>query len=76
MSERMTSVRLRSKKCPRLEFADRGLSERASMIEKMRKEAQIVKEQCEAVLAAADSDFIVETYTGIFARHGIREVKS
>jgi hypothetical protein len=64
MSERMTSVHL-----PSLGhgsgLAHYGRQEPQVMIRRMRRNAEIAKEDAERILAAADEDFVVETYLGV-----------
>lgn len=64
MAERMTCVHLPSLGHG-VGFAEYRRQSPEDMIRRLRSNAQIAKEEAERILAAADSDFAVETYTGI-----------
>lgn len=67
MSERMTDVYL-----PGLPGgsgrAEYGLKSPAEMIAILRADAEREKRNAEAILAARDEDFTVETYVGVFVK--------
>jgi hypothetical protein len=67
MSDRMTSVHL-----PGLNagsgLADWGRKTPAEMISLIREHAAHQKQQAEAILAASDDEFRVETYVGVYVR--------
>lgn len=42
-----------------------GRQDPQEMIRRLRRDAQIQKEESERILAAADGDFVVETYVGV-----------
>jgi hypothetical protein len=73
VSERMTSIFL-----PSLGlgsgFADWGRKTRPDMIARMRRHAQIQKEEAERILAASDEEFVVETYVGVHVRNKLEVV--
>ena len=71
MSERMTSIDLPG--VFNSGWADYGRKTPAEMIAYMRRHAEDKKREAEAVLAAADADFRVETYRGIYVKRD-REV--
>jgi len=65
MTERMTGVHFPGVTgWPLNGFQDRGRQNRAEMISEFRRMAAIAKQQAEAILAASDEDFVVETYLG------------
>lgn len=64
MSERMTSVELLGVRGSG--YADYGRKSVPEMIEQICKRAQWQKEVAEAILAAADIDFLIKTYRGIY----------
>lgn len=72
MSERMTSIHL-----PNLPYhagrAEWGRVPAAEMIAIIRRSAERDKEVAEAILAAADEDFHIETYLGVNVKRN-REV--
>lgn len=69
MSDRYTSIKL-----PGMSgIADHGRRPRAEMIELIRRHAEREKAEAEAILAATDDQFQIETYVGVHVRKG-REV--
>lgn len=46
-------------------WAEYGRKTRAEMIHKLRRRAQIQKEEAERILSAADEEFEVATYLGV-----------
>lgn len=66
MSERMTAVSLPGHFG--VGIADWGTHEPVKMIEELREYARHQLAEAQAVLAAADADFIVETYRGPHAQ--------
>lgn len=73
MSERMTSVRLRSQ-AHGTGWAEWGRKSRPQMIAILRAKAERDKARAEAILAATDEEFIVETYLGPIAERNREEV--
>lgn len=71
MSERMTSIDIPGSKNSGI--ADFGRLTAENMIRQFREYAQRQKEAAEEILAAADDDFRVETYTGVYVQRN-REV--
>lgn len=71
MSSRLTSIRLDHQ--PGL--AEWGRKTRKEMIVAYRKKAMAEKLEAERILAAKDSDFLVQTFLGIHAQRNIQEVK-
>lgn len=67
MAERMTRIHLPSLG-PSGGWAEYGRREPAHMIHIIRRRAQIAQEEAERILAAADEEFVVETYTGIIVQ--------
>lgn len=66
MSEKMTAIRLPS--LPRgTGWAEWGYKEPSEMIAIIRELATIQLQQAQAILAADDADFMVETYKGPYA---------
>lgn len=63
MAERMTSVYL-----PSLGrgggWQEHGRQNRDYMIRRLRRNAEIAKEEAERILTASDDEFVVETYLG------------
>ena len=74
MSDRITSIRPRT----RIEgvggFASHGRETRASMITQYRRHYQRQLEQAQAALALTDDELIVTTYLGVWARRNEKEV--
>jgi hypothetical protein len=73
MSDKLTGIYL-----PSLGFGS-GWSEwgdhaPAEMIHKIRRNAEIAKEEADRILAAADEDFVVETYYGPFAQKNRKRI--
>jgi hypothetical protein len=72
MADRMTSIHL-----PGLAsgsgLADWGRQDAATMIAQIRRYALQQKEWAEAILAAADEDFMVNTYVGVHVQRN-REI--
>lgn len=66
MAERMTSISLRGSSHNGL--ADWGRKSAEEMIQQFRDHALRQKQAAEEVLAAADEDFRVETYTGVYVQ--------
>lgn len=64
MSDRMTSITLPG--CRDAGVAERGLQSVAHMIAMYREKARAELEAAQAILAAADSDFRVKTYLGVY----------
>lgn len=71
MSERMTSIRLRTSRHSGL--ADYGRQSIPEMVRQIRQMAEHELEWAKEVLAARDEDFHVETYKGLIVRRN-REV--
>ncbi|MCJ8053826.1 hypothetical protein GB928_018375 [Shinella curvata] len=71
MAERMTSIRLPGSK--HVGLADWGRKSREEMIKMIRDHAADQRSMADAILAASDDDFLVETYTGVHV-HRNREV--
>ena len=71
MADRMTSIRLPGSK--HVGLADHGRKTREEMIDLIRSHAEHQKAVADAILAAADDDFLVETYTGVYVQRN-REV--
>ena len=79
MSERMTSVRLRNPKNHGVfggGVSDYGRRGRAEMIAQLRSYAEAEKRVVDEILAAADEDFIVETYLGVIVQRDRTEVEA
>ena len=66
MSARLTSIELPG--CVGSGFSDWGRKTPAEMIAQLRENATITKTVVDAILAAADNDFRVETHTGVVVR--------
>mgnify|MGYP006350049633 CR=1 FL=1 len=73
MSERMTRIELRGNKAAGPGLAEWGRKTPAEMIERYRQYARHQLAEAEAVLAATDEEFRVETYTGVHVQRN-REV--
>lgn len=73
MSERMTGIRLRNSKAAGSGLAERGRKTPAHMVDRYRQYANSLIAEGQAILAAADADFHVETYTGVHVNRN-REV--
>lgn len=73
MGERMTGIELRGNKAAGPGLAEWGRKTPAEMIELYRRYAAHQLAEAQAVLAASDEDFRVETYTGVHV-HRNREV--
>lgn len=73
MAERMTSVVL-----PSLGqgsgLAMYGRHDPHEMIRRLRTSAEIAKEEAERILSAPDSEFVVETYTGVYVQRNREQV--
>lgn len=67
MSERMTSVHLPSLG-PGNGLAEYGRQDPKKMIYRLRRRAQIAKDEAERILAAPDDEFVVETYLGVYVQ--------
>jgi hypothetical protein len=66
MSERMTSVAVPS--AGDIGFQEYGRHTPEEMIARHRRRAQIQLEEAQGILAAPDSEFVVETYLGVIAQ--------
>lgn len=75
MSERMTSVTVRVAGFGS-GVAEYGRRTRVEMISMLRKKAARDKREAEQILAAADEDFIVETYVGVYAHKNLEVVEA
>ena len=73
MSERMTGIRLRNSKAAGSGLAEWGRKTPAHMVTRYRQYANSLIAEGQAILAAADADFHVETYTGVHVNRN-REV--
>ena len=67
MSERMTGILLPGRPNG-VGWAEWGRKTPAEMIASYRRHAEQQKAEAEAILAAADEDFYVDTYLGPYAR--------
>lgn len=67
MSERMTRVHLPSLG-PGSGYAEYGRQDPHEMIRRLRRDAEIAKEEAERILAAPDDEFVVETYRGVYVQ--------
>lgn len=65
MSERMTAIHLLGTTRPGI--ADWGMKTAPEMIEQYRSYARNLLEEAQAVLAASDEEFMVESYRGPWA---------
>lgn len=65
MSERMTGIQLRGNKAAGPGLAEWGRKTPAEMIARYRSYAQHQLEEAQAILAAADEDFHIDTYRGV-----------
>lgn len=72
---RMTSIVLKGKPLYELGFSYEGRKTRAEMIDRLRKEAAFIKVECNRVLNAKESDFLVETYVGVREKKHLEEVR-
>ncbi len=73
MSARMTGISLPSNKVAGPGLAEWGRKTPAEMIARYRQWAQHQLDEAQAVLNAADDDFHVDTYRGVYVQHD-REV--
>ena len=72
MAERMTLINLPGKSVGIANYGRRDVAEMLSMI---RRHAVQMKEEAEAILAARDEDFRIETYVGIHRRRNIEIIQ-
>lgn len=49
-------------------YSEYGRQTRERMIQKLRRNAEIAKEDAERILASMDDEFVVETFLGPFAQ--------
>ncbi|WP_025157258.1 hypothetical protein [Leifsonia aquatica] len=71
----MTTVRLRTDHpASGAGLMDYGRKTRAEMIAALRKGAERDKARADAILAASDEEFVVETHTGVLVRRNVQEV--
>ena len=68
MAEKHTTISLKNA----TGFMDWGYKTREQMISYYRKSALLKKEEAETILAASDSDFVVEQHTGVHVRKNIK----
>jgi hypothetical protein len=73
MADRMTYIRLRTTDDPG--FADRGLVPAAAMIAAYREKARRELEAAQAILAAPDDAFHIETYVGVYVMRNRRVIQ-
>lgn len=66
MADRMTSIRLPGSK--HVGIADYGRKTPEEMIRLLRMHAEHQKAIADAILAASDADFLIETYTGVYVQ--------
>jgi len=67
MADRMTSIQLPGTS-GNSALADYGRKTVPEMVELIRARAQAMKAEAEAILAAADTDFRVATYVGVYVQ--------
>ena len=72
MSDRMTSIKLRTGY--EAGWAEWGRKTHADMVRIYKDRARREMESCMKILSAKDSDFIVETYIGVYVQHKKQEV--
>lgn len=73
MADRMTSIRLPGSK--HVGLADWGRKTPEEMIRMLRTHAEHQKSVAEAILAAADDDFLIETYTGVYVQRNRKTIQ-
>jgi len=70
MGERMTSISLPCNKAAGPGLAEWGRKTPAEMVERYRKYANHLLAEAQAILAASDEDFYIETHTGVWVKRG------
>lgn len=74
MSDRLTEVYLPGDHANGRGVADWGRKSHADMVKMLKEKAAIDKEFAEKILAADNSEFIVNTYVGMHARKNIERI--
>ena len=75
-SERMTSINLPGTGSWCGGFADWGIIPPAQMIKEHRARAVALKRDAEAVIAAADDDFKIATYRGVYVKRDYKVIQA
>lgn len=71
MSDRLTEIHLPG--CDHSGIAEWGRRSKDEMLKQIRKHAETMKRQAEALLSAHDDDFTITTYLGVIVQRN-REV--